>query len=143
MKRIILIGLAGSLLLASGASAQEPGRQQGDTMNAMRGRPMTGEMMMSMMDSADARLDRLVSTMNKTTGSRKVQAMAAVINELVAQRKMMRMHAMQMMMGRDGMMGNGAGGGRNMRQNMRPASPDTAHPPAAPDTADHTQHHQP
>lgn len=143
MKRIILIGLAGSLLLASGASAQEPGRQQGDTMNAMRGRPMTGEMMMSMMDSADARLDRLVSTMNKTTGSRKVQAMAAVINELVAQRKMMRMHAMQMMMGRDGMMGNGAGGDRNMRQNMRPASPDTAHPPAAPDTADHTQHHQP
>ena len=143
MKRIILIGLAGSLLLASGASAQEPGRQQGDTMNAMRGRPMTGEMMMSMMDSADARLDRLVSAMNKTTGSRKVQAMAAVINELVAQRKMMRMHAMQMMMGRDGMMGNGAGGGRNMRQNMRPASPDTAHPPAAPDTADHTQHHQP
>lgn len=143
MKRIILIGLAGSLLLASGASAQEPGRQQGDTMNAMRGRPMTGEMMMSMMDSADARLDRLVSTMNKTTGSRKVQAMAAVINELVAQRKMMRMHAMQMMMGRDGMMGNGAGGGRNMRQNMRPASPDTAHPPAAPDTADHTQQHQP
>ena len=143
MKRIILLGLAGSLLLASGASAQKPGRQQGDTMNAMRGRPMTGEMMMSMMDSADARLDRLVSTMNKTTGSRKVQAMAAVINELVAQRKMMRMHAMQRMMGRDGMMGNGAGGGRNMRQNMRPASPDRAHPPVAPDTADHTQHHQP
>ena len=142
MKRIILIGLAGSLLLASGASAQEPGRQQGDTTNAMRGRPMTGEMMMSMMDSADARLARLVSTMNKTTGSRKVPAMAAVINELVAQRTRMRMHAMQMM-GPNGMMGNGAGGGRNMMQNMRPASPDTAHPPAAPDTADHTQHHQP
>ena len=143
MKRIILIGLAGSLLLASGASAQEPGQQHGDTMNAMRGRPMTGEMMMSMMDSADARLDRLVSAMNKTTGSRKVQAMAAVIDELVAQRKMMRMHAMQMMMGRDRVMGDGAGGGRKMMQNMRPASPDTAHPPAAPDTADHTQHHQP
>ena len=143
MKPIILIGLAGSLLLASGASAQEPGRPQGDTMNAMRGRPMTGGMKTSMMDSADARLDRLVSTMNKTTGSRKVPAMAAVINELVAQRKMMRMHAMQMMMGRDGMMGDGAGGGRKMMQNMRPASPDTAHPPAAPDTADHAEHHQP
>ena len=141
MKRIILIGLAGSLLLASGASAQEPGRHYDDTTNAMRARPMTGAMMMSMMDSADARLDRLVSAMNKTTGSRKVQAMAAVINELVAQRKMMRMHAMQMMMGRDRVMGDGAGGGRKMMQNMRPASPDTAHPPAAPDTADHTQHH--
>lgn len=143
MIRIILILLAGSFLLASGISAQQPGRQHGDTANAMRGRPMKGEMMMSMMDSADARLDRLVSTMNNTSGSRKVPAMAAVINELVAQRKMMRMHAMQMMMGPDGMMGNGAGGGRNMMQNMRPASPDTAHPPAAPDTADHTQHHQP
>ncbi|MEO7136807.1 MAG: hypothetical protein ABI037_03765 [Gemmatimonadales bacterium] len=142
MKRIILIGLAGSLLLASGASAQEPGRQQGDTMNAMRGRPMTGGMRMSMMDSADTRLDRLVSTMNKTTGSREVQAVAAVINELVAQRKMMRMHAKQMM-GPDGMMGNGTGGRRNMMENMRPASPDTAHPPAAPDTADHAEHHQP
>lgn len=142
MIRIILIGLAGSLLVASGASAQEPGRQHGDTTNAMRGRPMTGAMMMSMMDSADARLDRLVSAMNKTTGSRKVPAMAAVINELVAQRKMMRMHAMQMM-GPDGMMGNGAGGRRNMMQNMKPASPDRAQPPAAPDTADHAEHHQP
>jgi hypothetical protein len=137
MKRIVLIGLSASLLLASGVSAQQPGRQHGDTTNAMRGRPMTGEMM-SMMDSADARLDRLVSAMNKTTGSRKVQAMAAVINELVAQRKMMRMHAMQMM-GADGMMGQGAGGGRNM-QNMRPPSRDTAATPATPDTA---QHHQP
>jgi hypothetical protein len=97
---------------------------------------------MSMMDSADARLDRLVSTMNKTTGGRKVQAMAAVINELVAQRKTMRTHARQMMMGPDGTMGNGMGGGRNM-QNMKPTSRDTAPTPATPDTADHVQHHQP
>jgi hypothetical protein len=142
MIRIILIGLAGSFLLASGVSAQQPGRQHGDTANAMRGHPMKGEMMMSMMDSADARLDRLVSTMNKATGSRKVQAMAAVINEMVAQRKTMRTHARQMMMGPDGMMENGMGGGRNM-QNMKSTSPDTASPPAKPDTADHAQHHQP
>jgi hypothetical protein len=142
MKRIILIGLAGAFLLASGVSAQQPGRQHGDTTNAMRGRPMTGAMVRSMMDSADARLDRLVSAMNKTTGSRKVPAMAAVINELVAQRKMMRMHAMQMM-GPDGMMGNGAGGHRNMMQNMRPASPGTVQPPTASDTADHAEHHRP
>ena len=140
MIRILLIGLAGSLLLASGVSAQQPGRQHGDTANAMRGRPMKGEMMMSMMDSADARLERLVSTMNKTTGSSKVPAMAAVINELVAQRKMMRTHARQMMMGPDGMMGNGTGGGRNL-QNMKPTTPDTTASPAKPDTADHAQHH--
>ena len=138
MIRIILIGLAGSFLLASGAAAQ----QHGDTANAMPGHPMKGEMMMSMMDSADTRLDRLVSTMNQTTGGRKVQAMAAVINELVAQRKTMRTHARQMMMGPDGMMGNGMSGGRN-RQNMKPTSPDTAPSPAKPDTADHAQHHEP
>jgi hypothetical protein len=141
MIRIILIALTGTFLLASGVSAQQPSRQHGDTANAMRGRQMKGEMMMSMMDSADARLDRLVSTMNKTTGSRKVQAMAAVINELVAQRKTMRTHARQMM-GPDGMMGNGMGGGRNM-QNMKPTSPDTAPSLAKPDTADHAEHHQP
>ena len=138
MIRIILIGLAGSLLLASGASAQ----QHGDTANAMAGRPMKGEMMMSKMDSADVRLDRLVSIMNKTTGGKKVQAMAAVINELVAQRKTMRAHARKMMMSPDGMMGNGMGGGRS-RQNMKPTSPDTAASLAKPDTADHAQHHQP
>jgi hypothetical protein len=115
-----------SFLLASGVSAQQPG----------------GEMRMSMMDSADARLDRLVSTMNQTTGSRKVQAMAAVINELVTQRKTMRTHARQMMMGPGGMMGNQMGGGRNM-PNRKPASPDTAPTPAKPDTTDHGQHHQP
>jgi hypothetical protein len=92
-----------------------------------------------MMDSADARLDRLVGAMNKTTGGRKVQAMAAVINELVAQRKAMRTHARQMMMGPDGMMGNGAGRRPHMMQNMRPASPGTAPTPAKPDTADAQQ----
>lgn len=141
MLRIILIGLAGSFLLASGVSAQQPGRQHGDTSNAMRGRPMKGEMMMSMMDSADARLDRLVSTMHKATGGRKVQAMAAVIDELVAQRKTMRKHARQMM-GPDGMMGPDTGAGRNMEK-MGPTSSDAAPTPAKPDTADHGQHHQP
>lgn len=101
VKLMILIGLAGFLLFAPGAAAQEPGPGK-DTSRTMRGHPMTGPMMMSMMDSADARLARLVSTMNQATGGKKVEAMASVINELVAQRTMMRRHAMQMMMmGRD------------------------------------------
>jgi hypothetical protein len=52
---------------------------------------------MMMADSMDARLDTLVSAMNKASGDKKVQAMAAVINELVAQRKTMRAHMHQMM----------------------------------------------
>lgn len=141
MIRIIVIWLAGSLLLTSGASAQQPGPRHGDTTRTMHGRPMTGEMTMSMMDSADARLDRLASIMNQTTGSRKVQAMAAVINEMMAQRKMMRRHARQMMTTPNAMMGPGTGGGRSMMQNMRPVSPDPAHAPAGPDTTG--QQHQP
>jgi hypothetical protein len=129
MIRIILILLAGSFPLASGVSAQE-GRQHGDT-TMMRGRPKTGEMMMSMMDSADARLDRLVTNMNRATGATKVQAMAAVINELVAQRKQMRAH-MGRMMDSGGMMGNG-GGQHRRREMMR----------AVPDSVDHSKHDGP
>ncbi len=39
------------------------------------------------MASLDAKLDSLVATMNSATGTQKVDAMAAVINELAAQRK--------------------------------------------------------
>jgi hypothetical protein len=50
-----------------------------------------------MRDSTDARLDSLVRAMNSATGDRKVQAMANVINELVAERKMMHQHMGEMM----------------------------------------------
>ena len=127
MLRTILTGLAGCVLLASGVSAQQSGRQHGDTAS-MRDRPMMDMMTMRKMDSADARLDRLVGTMNQATGSGKVQAMAAVINEMVAQRKTMRAHARKMMMGPGG---------------MKPSSPATAPTPAKPDTSDHAEHHEP
>lgn len=53
--------------------------------------------MMAKMEAMDARLDALVKTMNTATGKKKMDAEAAVINELVAQRKQMRddMMAMQ------------------------------------------------
>ena len=53
--------------------------------------------MMAKMEAMDARLDALVKTMNAATGKKKMDAEAAVINELVAQRKQMRddMMAMQ------------------------------------------------
>jgi hypothetical protein len=59
---------------------------------------------MHMMDSLNARLDTLVSRMNGATGSRKVTAMADVINEQVAQRKAMHEHMRRMMESRKGMM---------------------------------------
>jgi hypothetical protein len=93
---------------------------------------------LQMMDSLNARLDTLVSRMNRATGNRKVTAMADVINELVAQRKVMHEHMRQMMESRQGMMhmmGEPAPEGR-------PApTPRTDSTPA--DTAGHTEHHPP
>jgi len=53
--------------------------------------------MMARVDAMDARLDELVKKMNAATGNKKANATAAVINELVAQRKQMREQMMAMM----------------------------------------------
>jgi hypothetical protein len=55
--------------------------------------------MMPTMDSLDRRLDSLVNRMNRAGDGQKLAAMAAVINELVAQRKTMRSHMREMMRG--------------------------------------------
>lgn len=52
--------------------------------------------MMLVVDSLDRRLDSLVDRMNRTSGNQKIGAMAAVINELVAQRKVMHGQMRQM-----------------------------------------------
>ena len=57
-----------------------------------------------MMDSLNRRIDSLVDRMNRAGGNQKVAAMAAVINELVAQRKAMHSHMRQMTDGKGGMM---------------------------------------
>jgi outer membrane murein-binding lipoprotein Lpp len=67
------------------------------------------EQMMAEMKANDATLDALVAHMNATAGSAKVDAIAAVVSELVRQQKAMHQHMGQMraqMMGRD-MMGRG------------------------------------
>ena len=66
------------------------------------------EQMMSEMKKADATLDALVNQMNGATGTAKVDAVAAVVAELVRQHKAMHSHMgemhHQMMDGRGGMM---------------------------------------
>ncbi len=52
--------------------------------------------MMAKMEAMDSRLDDLVEKMNAAKGSKKADAVAAVVNELVAQRKQMREHMMAM-----------------------------------------------
>jgi hypothetical protein len=55
-------------------------------------------MMAKQQGQQDAKLQALVDTMNKATGQAKVDAMAAVITELVAQRDAMRSEMHEMMM---------------------------------------------
>ena len=65
---------------------------------------MMGAQDMRMMDSLNTRLDTLVGRMNQAMGNNKMAAMAGVINEMVAQRKMMQQHMLQMMGSRSGKM---------------------------------------
>ena len=96
----VRIGLAAAALILSahGLAAQQPG--QGRPPGGQHGMMSDSAMMMQhmrAMDSLNTRLDALVSRMNTATGNQKVTAMADVINELVAQRRMMQEHMRQMM----------------------------------------------
>ncbi len=134
MRRLIG-GLVVLALTASTAAAQQPGATPRDTQPVMGAGP--GMSMMMMTDSLNRRLDSMVARMNRASGNKKMDAMAAVINELIAQRKAMmtRMHE-QMMMG-------------DTMQNMMGGPPGPAPSPAAradsgaADTAGHAGHHPP
>jgi hypothetical protein len=130
-------GLAALVLSAHVVAAQQPTPPQ--PRDRMTGKSEMAAQM-QMRDSLNARLDTLVSRMNKATGNSKVTAMAAVINELVAQRKVMQEHMRQMMESREG-----AG---MMRMMKEPAGGE--HPAPTPgadsmpaDTAGHAGHHPP
>lgn len=109
------LATAAVLYIPTPVSAQQP-------RDSMRRRmpDSTRLRMTARRDSADARLDSLVRAMNAASGDRKVDAMAAVINELVSERRMMRAHMRTMMMQspHPGMTGPGMG-----RRGTPPAAP--------------------
>ena len=118
MKRLTVgtaMGMILALTLAAGAfnwvtdvAAQAPPQAQGSqprgqTPSNMQDMMKMHEQMMADMKAADGRLDALVKDMNAATGDAKVNAVAAVVTELVRQQKSMhdrmgQMHQ-QMMMG--------------------------------------------
>jgi len=74
--------------------------------------------MMAKMDSANVQIADLTAAMNKASGNKKMDAMAAVVNAMVQDRlmmqgmvKMMHAHMKQMMMGGMEMEGMGGMGG--------------------------------
>lgn len=75
---------------------EEKGMMGGKMMEECKAMMAKHEGMKAEMASLDARLDSLLAAMNAARGSKKVDATAAVLNELVAQRKAMRDHMMAM-----------------------------------------------
>jgi hypothetical protein len=102
-----VLGIAALVISAGTLPAQQPSPpygppHRGDTawMQTMMAQH---SMMMMTMDSLNGRLDSLVNLMNKAKGDKKVTAMAAVINELVEQRRAMQHRMGEMMRRRSGM----------------------------------------
>ena len=94
----------------SAAGAQPEGKMDAGMMEKHKEWQARHEKMMEEMKAMDARLDEKVAAMNAAKGDQKVEAMAAVINELVAQRKAMRDSFGAMHHGMGGPMMGRAGG---------------------------------
>ena len=124
-------GVAALVLGAGGLAAQQPGPPQHPPAHHMDS-GMAGRLgmadQMAMMDSMNKRLDSMVTRMNGATGSRKMTAMADVINEMVSQRKAMHIRMQQMMESQGAMM--------HMMQDSAPASPAQRAPTADSAAAD-------
>ena len=109
---IMLILASGSVrgpmnLAAAGANPQTPAQGMGQGQAQMPEMMKMHEQMMAEMKADEAKLDALVTDMNAASGNVKVDAVAAVINELVRQQKAMHAGMAKMhedMMGGPGMM---------------------------------------
>lgn len=107
--------------------AQAPAVSEGTKMRSSPEHPRSGERMkkheakMSRMKEMDARLDEKVAAMDAAKGDEKVEAMAAVIKEMVSQRKSMREHMksrQEMRKGKQGHMKRGTRGEPGKRETM-------------------------
>jgi hypothetical protein len=105
----VCLGLAHQGLEAAQGAPQSPsapGRQQGQP--GMAEMMKMHEQMMAEMKVSDGRLDALVKEMNAASGNARVDAIAAVVNELARQNRAMHEHMgqmhQQMMSGRGMMM---------------------------------------
>jgi Spy/CpxP family protein refolding chaperone len=103
---VLLVSFVGAVILWAQQPAPPPPAAQKMEMPGKPGmmdekmmeEPMMAhhKEMMAKMEAMDSRLDDLVKKMNAAKGSKKADAVAAVANELVAQRKQMREQMMTM-----------------------------------------------
>jgi len=105
----LVAGLLLVLGFAAAAQTQKPERQQtpakpsADMTDRCKAMMAQHENMMAEMKAADQRLEDLVAKMNAASGQAKVDATAATVTEIAAQRKLMRDRMMAM---HQGMMGH-------------------------------------
>ena len=85
--RLLCVGCAAVLATGATAQAQTPGTPPNHDRMAMMAKCQT---MMAGMKTQQSKLDDLVAKMNAATGQPKIEQMAAVMTELVAQQKAMR-----------------------------------------------------
>jgi gas vesicle protein len=110
-KIAFLIGSMVVLVLGAGAPAQgapqagsqAEGKASADMMAMCKSMMADRQQLMEEMKASDERLNQLVQKMNAASGQAKVDATAATVAELVAQRSHMRERMMRM---HEGMMGH-------------------------------------
>lgn len=85
---LLAMAIATSLTL-SALRAQEPNPMPDMDKQEHRKVMPTHEMMREMQTRQDAEIDKLLATMNAAAGEKKMEALAAVVNKLVEQRKAM------------------------------------------------------
>ena len=87
--RIVAVGIAVAIQSATTLLAQEPSGMQGmDQQKHREIMPMHAKMT-EMQKAQDAEIDKVLATMNSATGEQRIDAIVAVINKLVEQRKAM------------------------------------------------------
>jgi len=130
MKTLSFVLMLAVLIVPCGLFAQQDKTKApaatGDTkVQSAPAHPMSGshmkehDEMMSKMKEMDARLDAKVAAMDAAKGDQKVEAIAAVIKEMVSQRKnmqehMIKRHEMKAHEHMKGTMGGEAGKGKGM-----------------------------
>jgi len=109
MKTMLFVLMLAVLIMPCGLFAQQeqgktpaPAAQAGTKVKSAPAHPMSGcqmkkhDEMMTRMKDMNSRLEAKVAAMDAATGDQKVEAMAAVIKEMVSQRKEMQEHMMKM-----------------------------------------------
>ena len=98
LSTVLVLGLAvaGHAQQPQHEQQQTPVKPSANMAAKCKGMMAQHEKMMAEMKAADQRLDELVAKMNQASGQAKMDATAATVTEIVAQRKTMRDRMMQM-----------------------------------------------